>query len=401
MRDSCLPRWTVCPAHSPSLGTNCSMCCGERSLLSPLATPPGRCHHGPLANGAGRIPPYCVSSGGADTVTGGGGAKPLRPGPLPHLPWAFCAPTSPPHPPLRRFLSPAPCRLVPPGSRRLACAGVGVVSCSFFSPPFLRCLLSLLAVPLPPPRHLPSVLSALPLTGTMHHRFGFGLWACKLQTVCTTAGMVSASGFPPRPALSNLSLPPTCPSARGVPLGVCSSALSPAHSACGGLAWRVAVGCGVAWCWHWALGVRGTVLLVPAPPSHLVLAARVMERLPCASFSPVPSLRALGGGGGIRLLFSADTFVPTAVGSLVASTLRAHCKARQGTHPALCQDRWWGPRPPHLGASPPCRPVCCAHGAKQLGAGFTVCVWAWGTPGTVFFFCLACAPLSVFPVSRS
>ena len=84
-RVSCLPRWTVCPTRSPSLGPNRSTCRGECSWSGPLVTPPGRCHRGPLTNGPGRIPPYCVCSGGADTVTGGG-PKPLRLGPSPASP---------------------------------------------------------------------------------------------------------------------------------------------------------------------------------------------------------------------------------------------------------------------------------------------------------------------------
>ena len=84
-RVSCLPRWTVCPTRSPSLGPNCSTCRWECSWSGPLVTPPGWCHRGPLTNGPGRIPPYCVCSGGADTVTGGG-PKPLRLAPLPASP---------------------------------------------------------------------------------------------------------------------------------------------------------------------------------------------------------------------------------------------------------------------------------------------------------------------------
>ena len=52
------------------------MCPTRSSRSGPLVTPPGRCHRGPLTNGPGRIPPYCVCSGGADTVTGGGGQTP-------------------------------------------------------------------------------------------------------------------------------------------------------------------------------------------------------------------------------------------------------------------------------------------------------------------------------------
>ena len=85
-RVSCLPRWRVCPTRSPSLGPNRSTCRGECSWSGPLVTPPGRCHRGPLTNGPGRIAPYCVCSGGADTVTGGGGGKPLRLGPSPASP---------------------------------------------------------------------------------------------------------------------------------------------------------------------------------------------------------------------------------------------------------------------------------------------------------------------------
>ena len=84
-RVSCLPRWTVCPTRSPSLGPNRSTCCGECSWSGPLVTSPGRCHRGALTNGPGRIRPYCVCSGGADTVTGGA-PKPLRLGPSPASP---------------------------------------------------------------------------------------------------------------------------------------------------------------------------------------------------------------------------------------------------------------------------------------------------------------------------
>ena len=84
-RVSCLPRWTVCPTRSPSLGPNRSTCRGECSWSGPLVTPPGRCHRRPLTNDPGRIPPYCVCSGGADTVTGGA-PKPLRLGSSPASP---------------------------------------------------------------------------------------------------------------------------------------------------------------------------------------------------------------------------------------------------------------------------------------------------------------------------
>ena len=84
-RVSCLPRWTVCPTRSRSLGPNRSTWRGECSWSGPLVTPPGRSHRRLLTNGPGRIPPYCVCSGGADTVTGGG-SKPLKLGPSPVAP---------------------------------------------------------------------------------------------------------------------------------------------------------------------------------------------------------------------------------------------------------------------------------------------------------------------------
>ena len=94
-RVSCLPRWTVCPTRSPSQDTNRSTCRGERSWSGPLATPPGRCHLGPLANGPGRNPPYCLRSGGADTDTGGA-PKPLRSGTSPASLAGSCHPGPPP-----------------------------------------------------------------------------------------------------------------------------------------------------------------------------------------------------------------------------------------------------------------------------------------------------------------
>ena len=136
-RVSCLTQWTVCPTRSPSQDTNRSTCRGERSWSGPLATPQGRCHLGPLTNGPGRIPPYCVSSGGADTVTGGA-PKLLGLGPLP------ASPLGPfhPGPPVRCVglcppafypgVSPPPARLsVLPGSCR------ALLAPCFLPPPFL------------------------------------------------------------------------------------------------------------------------------------------------------------------------------------------------------------------------------------------------------------------------
>ena len=94
-RVSCLPRWTVCRTRSPSQDTNRSTCRGECSWSGPLATPPGRCHLGPLANGPGRNPPYCLRSGGADTDTGGA-PKPQRSGTSPASFAGSCHPAPPP-----------------------------------------------------------------------------------------------------------------------------------------------------------------------------------------------------------------------------------------------------------------------------------------------------------------
>ena len=159
---SCLPRWTVCPTHSPSQDTNRSTCRGECSWSGPLATPPGRCHLGPLANGPGRNPPYCLRSGGADTDTGGA-PKPQRSGTSPASFAGSCHPGSPPFVAVfvPAFLlsspgaSPLPAPLaVPPGPRHAPsapavcpCSGVlvsFVVGFFFFFPP------------LPPP-HVPSL----------------------------------------------------------------------------------------------------------------------------------------------------------------------------------------------------------------------------------------------------
>ena len=94
-RVSCLPRWTVCPTRSPSQDTNRSTCRGKCAWSGPLATPPGRCHLGPLANSPGRNPPYCVRSGGADTDTVGA-PKPLRSGTSPASFAGSCHPGPPP-----------------------------------------------------------------------------------------------------------------------------------------------------------------------------------------------------------------------------------------------------------------------------------------------------------------
>ena len=146
---SCLPRWTVCPTRSPSQDTNRRTCRGECSWSGPLATPPGRCHLRPLANGPGRNPPYCLRSGGADTDSGGA-PKPQRSGTSPAPFAGSCHPGSPPFvavfAPASLLSSPgaSPCPAplaVPPGPRHVPsapavcpCSGVLVsfVVCFFF-----------------------------------------------------------------------------------------------------------------------------------------------------------------------------------------------------------------------------------------------------------------------------
>ena len=128
-RVSCLTRWTVCRTRNPSQDTNRNTCRGGCSWSGPLATPPGRCHLGPLANGPGRNPPYCLRSGGADTDTGGA-PKPQRSGTSPASFAGSCHPAPPPRssrcwslPPSFRpqgrppFPRPLPCFLAPAMSR--------------------------------------------------------------------------------------------------------------------------------------------------------------------------------------------------------------------------------------------------------------------------------------------
>ena len=92
-RVSCLPRWTVCPA--PHRTRTAVRAVGSAPGQSHWPPPQGRCHLGPLTNGPGRIPPFCVSSDGADTVTGGG-ARLLGLGPLPASPLSPFHPGAPP-----------------------------------------------------------------------------------------------------------------------------------------------------------------------------------------------------------------------------------------------------------------------------------------------------------------
>ena len=139
---SCLPRWTVCPTRSPSQDTNRSTCRGECSWSGPLATPPGRCHLGPLAIGPGRIPPYCSRSDGADTDTGGA-PKPQRSGTSPASFAGPCHPAPPRWSLLPCFLPQGPWPLaVPPGSRPVPSAPAGCL-CSGMLVPLVARFVSL------------------------------------------------------------------------------------------------------------------------------------------------------------------------------------------------------------------------------------------------------------------
>ena len=173
-RVSCLPRWTVCPTRSPSLDMNRSTCCGECSWPGPLSTPPGRCHLGPLANGPGRNPPYCLRSGGADTDTGGA-PKPLRSGTSPASFAGFCNLSPPPFaavlvpasllPSPGKSLFPAPLAVLP-GSCRVpsapaVCPCSGALVSFFFSPPLVTLSPRHFGLSSAPP-HVPSLSSRCP-----------------------------------------------------------------------------------------------------------------------------------------------------------------------------------------------------------------------------------------------
>ena len=175
-RVSCLPRWTVCPTRSPSQDTNRSTCRGECSWSGPLATPQGRCHLGPLANGPGRNPPYCLRSGGADTDTGGA-PKLLRLGTSPASFAGSCHPSPPPFAAVlvpasllpSPGVSPFPAPLaVLPGSRRVPsapavcpCSGA-LVSFVFFSPLLVTRLSPRRFGSSSAPPHVPSLSSRCP-----------------------------------------------------------------------------------------------------------------------------------------------------------------------------------------------------------------------------------------------
>ena len=177
----------MCPTRSPSQDTNRSTCRGECSWSGPLATPPGRCHQGPLANGPGCNPPYCLRSGGAETDTGGA-PKPLRSGTSPASLAGSCHPGLPPcaavlvpaSPLTSPGVSPFPLAALPGSCRVTSVSAVrpcsGALACFVFfffffllvSPPGV----SVCPLPLPmSPRRLLAVLA--PFLGG-RGRWGWG-----------------------------------------------------------------------------------------------------------------------------------------------------------------------------------------------------------------------------------
>ena len=307
-RVSCLPRWTVCPTRSPSQDTNRSTCRGECSSSGPLATPPGRCHLGPLANGPGRNPPYCPRSGGADTDTGGA-PKPLRSGTSPASLAGSC------HPPPPRSLR---CWSLPPRFLPQGC------------PPFPR----------PLPRSLvravsrPSLLS-VPALAPWFAAFFF----CGLRLL----GVSSARRPSLPPAFRSVLCPPPCPLAvsslssplssagggeggggggrpRCLPSGVSTSRARCRHEArhCrGGGACRVAPVVALPtlrshprWSPRWGLygacSLRArscgpSRTLSPLPPHPAALSSGGVRFSPSPTFIPHPwwGRRCVGGGGGL------------------------------------------------------------------------------------------------------
>ena len=193
-RISCLPRWTVCPTHSPRLGANRSTCCGECSLSGPLVTPPGRCHLGPLTNGPGRIPPYCVCSGGADTGTWGG-PKPLRLGPSPVSPVGTFRPV-----PRLPLCWPPPFRSLPsfsPFPRLPACSWA----------PSVPCLSLALSLCPSPHRHNARKFQGRFWVGVARAYVSPALHVARHLARPLASSLFASVPPPPRPALSLVTVP--------------------------------------------------------------------------------------------------------------------------------------------------------------------------------------------------
>ena len=298
---SCLPRWTACPTRSPSQDTNRSTCRGECSWSGPLATPQGRCHLGPLANGPGRNPPYCLRSGGADTDTGRA-PKPQRSGTSPATFAGSCHPGSPPF--VAVFVpafslsspgaSPCPAPLaVPPGPRH-APSAPAVCPCSGVLVSFVACFLFFF-FPCPPPCPLAvsSLSSHFSWVGGGVGGGGGGVLAVRpiaqarrkhgvgtRRGTCPSAGGGGARRVAPAVTLPFLRLHPWWSPRWGL------------HGACS--------------LWAWSCGSSRTLAPLPphpaAAPSGGGSASRY-RRPPCPlDFPSLPSLLSLVGvgvGGGV------------------------------------------------------------------------------------------------------
>ena len=373
---SCLPRWTVCPTRSPSQDTNRSTCRGECSWSGPLATPPGRCHLGPLAIGPGRIPPYCSRSDGADTDTGGA-PKPQRSGTSPASFAGPCHPAPPRWSLLPCFLPQGPWPLaVPPGSRPVPSAPAGCL-CSGMLVPLVARFVSLFFF---------FFFSALALSAGWRRcwrRGGGGVLAvlpfaqgggggCRVAPVVTLPFLRLYPRRSPRgglhgacPPWARSSRPSVTPPRRGVPGGgsaaryrhpSCPLAISPLPSPLssvgaggggegGGVRPRCppsGVSTSQARHWHAARplsscwGVRHAAWPLPSPCPRCVLSpgappAGVGGPLPALPFPQPPTLggrRLVGGGGGLsfscrcpRVVGTRRGFRPSAGGGGLASRL--------------------------------------------------------------------------------
>ena len=308
-RVSCLPRWTVCPTRSPSQDTNRSKCRGECSWSGPLATPPGRCHLGPLANGPGRNPPYCLRSDGADTDTGGA-PKPQRSGTSPASFAGSCHPGSSPYVavlvPASLLSSPgaSPCPAplaVLPGSRHVPSAPA-VCPCSGVLVSFVVCFFFFGLSSAPP--HVPSLSPRCPrpFCGWVEEK---GAGGGGVLAVLPIAQARRKHGVGTRRG--------TCPSAGG---GACRVApvvtlpflrLHPRWSP----RWGLHGACSL-----WARSCGSSRTLVPLPPNPAAVSSRggVRFPLPSSPMSPRHPLAALapflggcgswgwGGGGTLAAL---------------------------------------------------------------------------------------------------
>ena len=277
---------------------------------------------------------------------------------------------------------------------------------------------------------LASVRPALPRTDTLHNMFGFGLrsnsrvrarhaWHARYATVCTTAGMVSAPGFPRpvpacRPRPCSLLLSPSVASLSGaavvalavfravcrVPLGArifsrcffidfflgwrCVLWSPPTRPHC--LLCTRSVRCIRVWGTLRGFGLWARaawcILRLPRLPTpyrvpgvlHLLLlhpvhrqASQVPLSLPTRLSGSRGGGAGWGGWGRGRPAVLLDTpFCSNRWG-------RARCE-HDARHIALCQGCWREPLPPCPGASPHGRTVCCGHARCEANGCGLHCV---------------------------